>query len=67
METLYLSIASVVVGFLVGSLPFSVWWVRWMAHRDVRRFGDGNPGAISAWRAGGWRAGAPVLVLDVAK
>ena len=67
METLYLSIASVGVGILLGSLPFSVWWVRWIARVDVRRFGDGNPGAISAWRAGGWRVGMPVLVLDVAK
>ena len=67
MEKLYLSMASVAVGVLSGSLPFSVWWVRWTAHVDVRRSGDGNPGAISAWRAGGWRAGVPVLVLDVAK
>ena len=67
METLYLSAASVVVGVLSGSLPFSVWLVRWIAHADVRKFGDGNPGAINAWRAGGWRTGVPVLVLDVAK
>jgi len=35
--------------------------------KDVRTFGDGNPGAINAWRAGGWRVGVPVLVLDVIK
>jgi glycerol-3-phosphate acyltransferase PlsY len=67
LETLYLSTASVVIGILSGSLPFSVWLVRWIAHADVRKFGDGNPGAINAWRAGGWRAGVPVLVLDVVK
>ena len=67
MEKIYLSIASVGIGILLGSLPFSVWWVRWTAHVDVRTFGDGNPGAISAWRAGGWRVGVPVLVLDVIK
>jgi glycerol-3-phosphate acyltransferase PlsY len=64
---LCLSIASVAVGILFGSLPFSVWSVRWTAHADVRTFGDGNPGAINAWRAGGWRLGVPVLVLDVIK
>jgi len=64
---LYLSIASVGIGILFGSLPFSVWSVRWTAHADVRTFGDGNPGAINAWRAGGWRLGVPVLVLDVIK
>ena len=67
MEKIYLSISSVGIGILLGSLPFSVWLVRWIAHVDVRRFGDGNPGAISAWRAGGWRVGVPVLVLDVIK
>ena len=67
MGKLYLSIASVAVGILFGSLPFSVWLVRWIAHVDVRRFGDGNPGAINAWRAGGWRVGVPVLALDVIK
>ena len=67
MEKVYLSIASVGIGILLGSLPFSVWWVRWTVHAEVRTFGDGNPGAISAWRAGGWHVGVPVLALDVAK
>jgi glycerol-3-phosphate acyltransferase PlsY len=48
-------------------LPFSVWLVRWIAHADVRQYGDGNPGAINAWRAGGWRVGVAVLGLDVIK
>ena len=67
LGTFYLSMTSVVIGMLFGSLPFSVWLVRWIAHVDVRKFGDGNPGAINAWRAGGWRVGVPVLVLDVIK
>jgi len=67
LEKVYLSIASVGIGVLLGSLPFSVWWVRWTARAEVRTFGDGNPGAINAWRAGGWRVGVPVLVLDVIK
>jgi len=56
-----------VIGFVMGSLPFSVWLVRWIVHADVREFGDGNPGAISAWAAGGWRVGVLVLILDVVK
>lgn len=55
------------LGFLAGSLPFSVWLGRWIAQADVRRFGDGNPGSINAWRAGGWRAGVPALLLDFLK
>ncbi len=55
------------LAFLAGSLPFSVWLGRCIAHADVRRFGDGNPGSINAWRAGGWRAGVPALLLDFVK
>ncbi|MCS7178709.1 MAG: glycerol-3-phosphate acyltransferase [Anaerolineae bacterium] len=56
-----------VVGFFSGSLPFSVWLGRLVARADVRRYGDGNPGAANAWRAGGWRAGVPALLLDYLK
>jgi len=58
---------SAAIGFVMGSFPFSVWLVRWILHADVREFGDGNPGAINAGRAGGWRVGFPVLLLDVIK
>ncbi len=56
-----------VLGFLAGSLPFSVWMGRLIARSDVRRYGDGNPGAANAWRAGGWRAGVPAVLLDYLK
>jgi len=56
-----------VLGFFSGSLPFSVWLGRLVARADVRRYGDGNPGAANAWRAGGWRAGVPALLLDYLK
>ncbi|MDD4903563.1 MAG: glycerol-3-phosphate acyltransferase [Candidatus Bipolaricaulis sp.] len=56
-----------VLGYTLGSLPFSVWLVRWRLRRDVRASGDGNPGAVNAWKAGGWRIGIGTLFLDVAK
>lgn len=55
------------LGFALGSLPFSVWLGRMGAKADIRRYGDGNPGATNAWRAGGWRIGLFALVLDVVK
>ena len=55
------------LAFLSGSLPFSLWIGRLIARADVRRYGDGNPGAANAWRAGGWRAGFPALLLDYLK
>lgn len=54
-------------GFLLGALPFSVWVTQWVAGRDVRAYGDGNPGASNAFAAGGPRAGALALALDFSK
>jgi glycerol-3-phosphate acyltransferase PlsY len=55
------------VGFLLGSIPFSCLLGRLIAHTDIRLYGDGNPGAINAWRAGGWCAGVPAVLLDFLK
>lgn len=44
-----------------------MWLVHLVTHVNVRRFGDGNPGAINAWKAGGWPVGVTVLLLDVIK
>ncbi len=55
-----------VFGYLLGSLPFSLWIGR-LRGVDVRHYGDGNPGAANAWRAGSWKAGVPAVLLDFAK
>jgi glycerol-3-phosphate acyltransferase PlsY len=55
------------LGFAAGSVPFSVWMVRLLLDDDVRRYGDGNPGARNAWKAGGWPVGLPALLLDYLK
>jgi glycerol-3-phosphate acyltransferase PlsY len=56
-----------VLGFLLGAMPFSFWLGRLFLKTDVRRYGDGNPGALNAWRTGGWRLGVPALLLDFLK
>jgi glycerol-3-phosphate acyltransferase PlsY len=50
--------------FLAGALPFSVWIGRLVLRTDIRRYGDGNPGATNVLRSGsrGWAAVA--LLLD---
>ena len=35
--------------------------------RDIRKYGDGNPGAANVFRAGGRKLGAVALLLDVVK
>lgn len=57
----------VILAFLSGSLPFSVWVGRLALHEDVRQFGDGNPGASNVFRAGGKGWGVLALVLDFLK
>ncbi|MDD5263741.1 MAG: glycerol-3-phosphate acyltransferase [Candidatus Bipolaricaulis sp.] len=61
------ALACSALGYALGSLPVSVWLVRWRRRSDVRASGDGNPGAANAWKAGGWRIGVVSLLLDVAK
>ncbi len=55
------------VGFFLGSIPFSVFLCRIIAKRDVRSVGDGNPGGTNAIKAGGAMVGIPVILLDIAK
>ena len=55
------------IGFLLGTMPFSLWLGRLILHEDIRQYGDGNPGAFNAWRAGGKRVGLPALLLDYLK
>jgi glycerol-3-phosphate acyltransferase PlsY len=56
-----------VIGFLAGSLPFSVWLGKRVLHADITAFGDANPGATNVMRAGGKKLGALALLLDMGK
>lgn len=53
--------------FWLGACPFSVWVGQWLLGKDIREYGDGNPGAANVFRAGDRRAGLLALTLDVAK
>jgi glycerol-3-phosphate acyltransferase PlsY len=55
------------LAFFLGSLPFAVWLPRLVGGQDARQFGDGNPGATNAFRAGGPGVGLAALLLDVSK
>jgi glycerol-3-phosphate acyltransferase PlsY len=52
------------LAFICGSVPFSLLIGFWVLKVDVRRYGDGNPGASNVIRAGGWRVGVPAILLD---
>lgn len=55
------------LGYLCGSLPFSYWIGLRVLRTDIRRYGDGNPGATNVFRAGGRAWGVVALLLDYAK
>ncbi len=57
----------ILVAFLSGSLPFSVWSARVLMGKDVRQYGDGNPGATNVFRAGNKVIGVLALLLDISK
>ncbi len=61
------SIAAVVIAYLFGSIPTSVWWGKAFHGMDVREHGSRNAGATNTFRVLGWRSGVPVLLIDIAK
>lgn len=59
-------VIALVVGYLLGSLPFGVWVAR--SHGvDIFKVGSGNPGATNVKRSVGKKAGNLVFLLDFLK
>lgn len=58
---------SLVVAYLLGSIPFAVIISRLMGLNDPRHFGSGNPGATNVLRSGNKLAAALTLLGDAAK
>ncbi len=56
-----------ILGYLLGSAPFSALIGRLAGGVDVRAQGSGNPGATNVTRLLGWRWGALALLLDAGK
>ena len=53
--------------FFCGSLPFSVWLGKIALRKDIRQYGDANPGAANVFRAGSKGWGAIAILLDILK
>ena len=56
-----------VLAYLIGALPSSVWIGMKFYDTDVREHGSGNAGATNTFRVLGKRAGIIVLILDILK
>jgi glycerol-3-phosphate acyltransferase PlsY len=56
-----------VAAFGLSAVPFSVLVGRWLLGKEIQSYGDGNPGAVNVFRAGGQKAGYLAVFLDVLK
>lgn len=56
-----------VAAYLLGAIPTSYIVARAAKGIDLRQHGSGNLGATNTYRVLGWRAAAPVFLLDIAK
>jgi len=57
----------IVLGYVLGSIPFAFIVARRWGHVDLRRSGSGNIGAANVFRTSGILIGLSALALDVAK
>ena len=53
--------------FLLGACPFAVWIGKWALKKDIRRYGDGNPGSTNVFRAGSKFWGGVTVVVEICK
>jgi acyl phosphate:glycerol-3-phosphate acyltransferase len=66
MNILHL-IISIVIAYLLGSIPSAVWIGKRFHNIDVREHGSGNAGTTNTIRVLGWATGIPVLIIDIVK
>ncbi len=59
--------AVILIGYLLGSIPFGLIVVKWSANLDVRQVGSHKTGTTNVLRTAGKKAAAIVVVLDAAK
>jgi acyl phosphate:glycerol-3-phosphate acyltransferase len=62
-----INVIGIILAYLIGSIPTSVWIGRVFYGIDVRKFGSGNAGATNTIRVLGTLPGIIVLVFDAFK
>lgn len=61
------TVLSLLVGYLLGSIPFGLLLTRWTGKGDIRDIGSGNIGATNVLRTGSKGLAAATLILDAVK
>ena len=62
-----MALALTIFGFILGSLPLALWLGKRGLKKDIRAYGDHNPGAFNVLRAGGFMWGGLAIILEVTK
>jgi len=57
----------IVLAYLIGSIPTSVWISKYFFEIDIRDYGSGNAGATNTFRILGSKWGTIVMIVDVVK
>ena len=57
----------IVLAYLIGSIPTSVWVSRYFFGIDIREYGSGNAGATNTYRVLGPKWGTIVMIVDMLK
>ena len=57
----------IVLAYLLGSIPTSVWVSRYFFDIDIRDYGSGNAGATNTFRVLGSKWGTLVMIVDMLK
>ncbi|MBD2327475.1 glycerol-3-phosphate 1-O-acyltransferase PlsY [Alkalinema sp. FACHB-956] len=58
---------TLVIAYLLGSIPTGYLFAKWLKGIDIRQVGSGSTGATNVLRTLGKKAGATVLAIDVLK
>lgn len=57
----------IILSYLIGSIPTSVWVSRQLYGIDIREYGSGNAGATNTYRILGAKIGTFVMAVDILK
>lgn len=57
----------IILAYLIGSIPTSVWVSQYFFNIDIREYGSGNAGATNTYRVLGPKWGTTVMIVDMLK
>lgn len=60
-------LVAILLSYLIGSIPTSLWVGKIFKGIDIREHGSGNAGATNTFRILGWKPGIVVLAIDFIK